>query len=107
MAYTYEDLKGKTVAELREIAQGIEHPAVQGHTQMNKEHLLMAMCQALNIDTHAHHEVKGINKAGMKARIRELKKERADALASKDRDTLKSVRRRIHGLKRQLREATA
>jgi hypothetical protein len=37
---TYEDLKKKTVAELREIAKGLTHDAVQGYTQMNKDHLL-------------------------------------------------------------------
>ena len=32
MPYTYEQLKEMTVAELREIAKGIEHDAVKGHT---------------------------------------------------------------------------
>ncbi|HEY9432235.1 MAG TPA: hypothetical protein VI260_12305 [Blastocatellia bacterium] len=31
----YEELKHKTVAQLREIAAGIEHDAVKGHTQLN------------------------------------------------------------------------
>ena len=39
MAYTYDELKHKTVAELRDIAVGIEHEALQGYTQLNKEHL--------------------------------------------------------------------
>ena len=30
MSYTYEELKHKTVAQLREIAAGIEHEAVKG-----------------------------------------------------------------------------
>src|SRR5256885_9142107 len=38
MAYTYDELKHKTVAELRDIAVGIEHEALQGYTQLNKEH---------------------------------------------------------------------
>jgi hypothetical protein len=38
MAPTYEELKKKTVAELREIAKGLHDDAVQGYTQMNKEH---------------------------------------------------------------------
>ena len=46
MAFTFEELKHKTVVELREIAKGIEHDAVQGYTQMNKEHLLPALCKA-------------------------------------------------------------
>ncbi len=60
MAYTYEELKGKTIAELREIAKGVEqHEAVQGFSQMNKEHLLPALCKALGVDTHGHHHVAG------------------------------------------------
>ena len=32
----YEDLKHKTVTELREIAAGIPNDAIKGHSQMNK-----------------------------------------------------------------------
>jgi hypothetical protein len=31
----YEELKHKTVAQLREIAAGIEHDAVKGRTRLN------------------------------------------------------------------------
>src|SRR5438477_12451228 len=55
MAQTYEELKKKTIDELREIAKGIDNEAVKGYTQMNKEHLLPAVCKALGIDTHVHH----------------------------------------------------
>ena len=72
MAHTYEELKAKTVAELREIATD----SVQGASQMNKEKLLPALCKALGIETHAHHEVHGIDKSSVKARMRELKAER-------------------------------
>ena len=54
MAYTYDELKGKTIAELRDIAKDVSHDAVQGFSQMNKDHLLPALCKALNIDTHGH-----------------------------------------------------
>ena len=50
MTHTYEELKKKTIAELREIAKEIQHEAVQGYTQLNKEHLLPAVCKALGID---------------------------------------------------------
>ncbi|RLD14933.1 hypothetical protein DRI50_04695, partial [candidate division KSB1 bacterium] len=43
MEYTYKELKHKTVAELREIAAGLGD-ALKGYTQMNKEHLLEAIC---------------------------------------------------------------
>ncbi|HXG93339.1 MAG TPA: hypothetical protein VNN73_13410 [Blastocatellia bacterium] len=106
MAYTYNELKHKTVGELRDIAANVEHEALQGYTQLNKEHLLVALCKALNVDMHEHHEVKGINKSEIKAKIRELKRRRDEALAAHDHAQLKDVRRRIHHLKRQIHKAT-
>jgi hypothetical protein len=106
MTHTFEELKHKTVAELREIAAGLEHEALQGYTQLNKEHLLVALCQALNIDMHAHHQVVGINKSEIKAQIRELKQKRDAALAAHDHQQLKAVRRQIHHLKRRIHRAT-
>ncbi len=105
MAYTIEQLKHKTVAELREIAKGIEHDAVQGYTQLNKEHLIAAIAKALGIQ-HEHHEVVGVDKASIKARIRDLKKKREEVLAAHDHAQLKVVRRNIHRLKRQIHKAT-
>src|ERR1043165_10035355 len=70
MAYTYEELKHKTVAELRDIAAGIEHEALQGYTQLNKEHLLHALARALGVEEHLHHDVVGINKTGIKSQIK-------------------------------------
>jgi hypothetical protein len=106
MSYTFEELKKKTVAEMREIAKGIEHEAVQGATQMNKEHLLKGLCAALNIDMHVHHHVEGIDKTAIKAKIKEMKKGRDEAMASKDHDKLKIMRRKIHFFKRELHKAT-
>jgi hypothetical protein len=107
MAHTYEELKGKTVAELREIASGIEHEAVQGYTQLNKEHLLAAICKALNIDMHAQHAAAGIDKTAMKAQIKELKKQRDEAKAAGDSKRLLISRQKIRRLKRRLRIAAA
>ncbi len=106
MSHTFEELKGKTVAQLREIAAGLQHDALQGHTQLNKEHLLVVLCKALGLETHAHHEAKGINKSELKAKIRELKKKRDGVLATHDHKALKSVRREIHHLKRMIHRAT-
>jgi DNA-binding IclR family transcriptional regulator len=103
MTMTYEELKGKTVAELREIAKTIVHDAVQGYSQMNKEHLLPAMCLALGIDTREHHEAQGIDKAGIKLKIRELKRQRDEALAQANHEMLRDVRRQIHHLNHQIR----
>jgi protein-arginine kinase activator protein McsA len=95
-----------TVAQLREIAKDIEHEAVQGYTQLNKDHLLKVICTALHIEMHEHHEVVGIDKTKFKTQIRELKKKRDKALADKDHKTLKTVRKEIKSLKNQLRRAT-
>jgi hypothetical protein len=102
MAYTYEELKDKTVAELREIAQGTGHDDLKGATQMNKEHLLPVLCRVLGIQTH-HHVVTGIDKPGLKEKMRALKKERDAALEAQDGDKLKNVRRQLHRLNHQIR----
>lgn len=106
MAYTHNELKHKTLAELREIAKDIQHDALQGYTQLNKEHLVVAMCKALNIDMHEHHEVVGVDKAAIKSRIKALKAKRTEAISAHDRAALKKVRRGIHRLKRQIHKAT-
>jgi DNA-binding IclR family transcriptional regulator len=103
--YSYEGLKKKTVAELREIAAGIEHEAVQGYTQLNKEHLLEALCKALSIDMHEHHKVVGVNKTAIKTRIKALKQKRDEAMAAHDRAQIKIYRHQIHTLKRKLHRA--
>lgn len=106
MTFSYEDLRKKTVAELREIAAGIQHDAVQGHTQMHKSQLLVALCKALNLDLHEHHRAQGIEKTAIKAQIRKTKKQRDEALTAHDHAKLKQTRREIHRLKRQIRRAT-
>jgi hypothetical protein len=107
VTYTLDELRHKTVAELREIAKGLEHEAVKGYTQLNKQHLIEALCRALNVPVHAHHDVVGIDHAGVKAKIRALKAERGRALEARDAAALKRARRGIHRLKRRLRAAAA
>ena len=102
---TYEQLRHKNLAELRELAKGSGNEIVQGYTQMNKEHLVGALAKALGIQ-HEHHSVVGIDKSAIKARIRELKTQRAAALESHNHAQLKTVRRTIHRLKRQINKAT-
>src|SRR3982751_6222311 len=106
MAYTHNELKHKTLAELRDIAKDIQHDAVQGYTQLNKDHLVTAICQALNIEMHEHHDVVGIDKASIKSRIKALKTKRNEAITAHDRAALKKTRRSIHRLKRQIHKAT-
>jgi hypothetical protein len=95
MAYTYHELKGKSVAELREIAKGTEHEDLKGAMQMNKEHLLPVLCKVLGIDTHEHHEAHGIDKPAIKA------------LEARDHARLKKVRRQLHDLNHRIRAASA
>jgi hypothetical protein len=105
MAHTYEELKHKTVAQLREIAAEINHDALKGYTQLNKEHLLVALCKALGLTAHEHHIVVGQNKAAVKAQIKELKKERDAAIGAHNHAQLKTVRRKIHDLKVKMHRA--
>jgi hypothetical protein len=105
MAHTYEELKKKTVAELRELAQGIEHEAVQGYTQMNKDHLLPALCTALGIEAHEHHAAAIAEKAAIKARMRTIKAAEEEAKATGDSDRLHRLRRQYHALNHELRKS--
>ncbi|HTM33574.1 MAG TPA: hypothetical protein VL263_19815 [Vicinamibacterales bacterium] len=103
MAYTYEELKTKNLAELRDIAKDIQHDAVQGFTQMNKEHLLPALCAALGIDAREHHAAHGAGKEAARARMHELKKQRAAAVEAGDGGALKAIRREYHHWNHMLR----
>lgn len=104
--HTYEELKSKTVAQLREIAAGVDHDAVHGYTTMHKDPLLHGLCLAYGLEEHVHHEVVGIDKAKIKRRIRELKARRDAVLQSHDKSELKPILRQIHKLKREIRKAT-
>jgi hypothetical protein len=99
MAHTYDELKGKTVAELRDLAKD----TVQGASQMNKDKLLPALCDALGIDAHAHHGVEGIDKTTVKTQMRELRVARDRALDTHDHLKLKAIRRQMHHLNHQIR----
>ena len=104
---TYEELHKKTVAELRDIAKGLTHEAVQGYTQMNKEHLLPAICTALGIETHSHHHLEsGFDKAKIKTRMRELRRQRESAAQSGDAQKLHAIRREWHTLNHRIRAHT-
>jgi hypothetical protein len=105
MAHTYEDLKHKTIAELRELAKGTAHEAVQGYTQMNKERLLPALCKALGIDAHVHHAAMAADKAAVKAKMREIRAACDAALASGEHDRVHRLRRQYHQLNHKLRSS--
>jgi imidazoleglycerol phosphate dehydratase HisB len=107
MAYTFDQLKGLTVVELRKVASGVQHEAVQGYTQLNKEHLLVALSKALEIPMHAHHDVIGIDKQAIKAEMKALKQARAAAIETHDSAALKAARRKRHRLNRRIKRAMA
>ena len=100
---TYEDLKKKTVAELREIAKGLKHDAVQGYTQMNKDHLLPALCKALGVEVAHHHVESGFDKTAIKARMKMLRDERDKLADAHDPKRLKVIRNELHALNHRLR----
>jgi hypothetical protein len=106
MSHTYPELKKRNVGQLRDIAKQIDNEAVQGYTQLNKEHLLEAICKALKIDMHEHHHAVGINKAAIKKEIQKLKKKRDEAAAARDYAQHKFALITIHRLKRNLHKAT-
>ena len=102
--FTFDGLKKKTVAELRDIAKGLEHHAVQGYTQMNKEHLLPALCTALGIETGIHHHVvDGFDKSSIKARMKKLRERRDEAFEAHDGTALKAIRGELHTLNHRVR----
>ncbi len=98
---TFEQLKAMTVAQMRELAVSLGPDAVKGYTQMNKEHLLPALCHVIGIDMHAHHQA-AVDKARIKAQIRELKQRRDAAIEAGDHELVHSVRRQIHHLKHEI-----
>src|SRR5262245_16944646 len=103
MAHTYEELRKKSLAELRDIAKDLQHEAVQGYSQLNKEHLLPALCKAFGIDTHAHHGAHAATLSGVRHRMKELKAKRQAAAEAHDSDALKAIRREYHNLNHKLR----
>jgi hypothetical protein len=106
--YTYPQLHKMTVGELRDIAKGIEDDRLQGHSQLHKEQLLPILCDVLGVETHAHHEVVGIDKTAVKQQIRALKAQRDALIASKAPEAkgeVRDVRRKIRRLNRRLRRA--
>ena len=104
--YSYDQLKHMTVAQLRELASGIEHDAIKGYTQLRKDEIIHGLSAALGLEEQVHHDVLGIDKRSIKARIKALKLERDAALAAHDSGQLKLVRRKIHRLKRKIHSAT-
>ncbi len=106
--YTYDELHNMTVAQLREIAAGMEDERVQGFSQLHKEQILPILCDVLSIEAHAHHVATGIDKAPIKQEIRSLKARRDAIIEAKGPDRkqeLRRVRRKLRKQRRKLRRA--
>lgn len=99
--YTYDQLKKMTVVKLREIADGLQNDALQGHSTMHRDKLLPILCKILGIG--AHHAVHAAEKVRVKGTIRKLKAARDTAVTGHDRPKAAGARKQIHALKRRLR----
>lgn len=106
MEYTWDQLHKMKVADLRAIAEQLNHPNLHGFSTMHKEVLVPALCHVLGIEDHAHHEIMGLDKTRIKQEIKKCKVERDEALRDKDKEKLKKARHQIHILKGKLRRAT-
>ena len=106
MEHTFDSLKKNTVAELREIADGLDHEKVHGYKTLHKDDLVKLLSGALGIEAHEHHDVVGLDKAKVKAQIQALKQKRAAAIEAHDAKQLKWTRLNIKRLKHKIRRAT-
>ena len=107
MAHTFDELHQMTVAGLREIAETQNADDVKGFKSLKKAQLLALVCKVLGVDDHEHHTAQGINKAAIKAQMRQLRIARNAAIDAHDHKELRVVRRKIHSLNRQIRRASA
>ncbi len=103
--HTFHDLNRLTVAQLREIAAEIDHPAVSGYTQKRKTEVLAGICTALGLEMHEHHDAKGINKTTVKTQIKEWRVKRDTALEAGDHAQLKMARTKMRRLRRKIRKS--
>ena len=99
----WHELQKHKVADLRELMK--EHlPEVTGITQMKKDELVELLAERLGIE-RPHKVVTGLDKTEIKARLRDLKAKREEALEAGNKVELHRRRRQIHRLKRKLRKA--
>ena len=102
----WHDLEKMTVVKLREEAT---EKGIEGVHGKNKAELVEALAASLGIEK-PHEELadKAVDTKGeLKRQIRELKARRAGFIAAHDHKGLKQVRRKVHGLKRQIRKIHA
>ncbi len=94
------ELKKMTAPKLREKAKEI--PDLQGVVGMKKDELIQAIARAEGIALGT--QEKDVSIGSVKQEIQELKKQKAESLASPEgRSKVKRIRRKIKRLKRQTR----
>jgi len=96
----WHELAKMKITELREMAK--EKTSLSGVTGLHKDQLVEALAKELGIDK-PHKVAHGEEKTKLKAAIRALKAERDQAISSKNAETLRRTRVKIHRVKRQLR----
>ena len=106
MEHTFEELSKKTVAQLREIGDSLDHDKVHGYKSLHKPDLVKLLCDALGIEAQEHHKVVGLDKTKIKAQIAVLKEKRAAALDAHDATQLKRARLNLKRLKHKMRRST-
>jgi hypothetical protein len=97
----FHELQKIRVVELRQMAA--KH-GVEGTSAWKKEQLINYMAEKLGIDRHAHGPL-GIDKVAVKKQLHALRAERDQALGAHDAKQLKTIRRKMHRLKRQINKA--
>jgi len=102
------ELKGKTVAELREEAKTL---GITGISSMKKDALVDAIgshsggqSSSASGGAKSTDATQPTDKAGIKKRIRELKAEKAQAVSERDTKRARGCTKEIHDHKRMLRK---
>jgi hypothetical protein len=98
----YKTIAKMTAVQLRE--QLAKYPDVTGVSAMKKDKLVDLLCGKLGVEKHAHGTV-AVDKTAIKKKIRDLKKQRDEAMAAKDAKQLATVHHEIHKQKHALRQA--
>ena len=93
-------LEKMTVKELREI--GLLVPTMVGVHSMKKAELVEQLTSVYGLETDTKREIEGIG--DLKARIREFKALKAEALESGDKNRINMYRRKISRLKKHTRK---
>jgi protein-arginine kinase activator protein McsA len=101
-----KDIAKLPATKLREIALKI--PEIEGVYGMNKQQLIEAIKAAQGLREEESKKVKSqVDISLVKKQIRNLKAERNQAIANRDRTQLKEIRKKLKKLKRITRMASA